>query len=163
MWLYNLLWQISNDLTYLFANVFFSLGKRVQQIVVSNFLGKKKKQKRIPCSSHAVGNRKKYCNDLTCICLPIAFFSWVTRVQQSGVLVFLEKKIPCSNHTICSSSNNNNKSIAMILHCIFVCELRLFLLKDSNKVLFEVLEKKIPCSNHTFCNKKKSILKNFKS
>ena len=129
MWLYNLLWQISNDLTYLFANVFFSLGKRVQQIVVSNFLGKKKeKKKRIPCSSHAVGNRKKYCNDLTYICLPIAFFSWVTRVQQSGVLVFLEKKIPSSNHTICSSSNNNNKnkSIAMILHCIFVCELPFF-------------------------------------
>ena len=127
MWLYNLSWQISNDLTYLFANVFFSLGKRVQQIVVSNFLGKKK---RIPCCSHAVGNRKKYCYDLTYICLPIAFFSWVTRVQQSGVLVFLEKKIPCSNHTICSSSSNNNnnnkKSIAMILHCIFVCELPFF-------------------------------------
>ena len=46
MWLYNLLWQISNDLTYLFANVFFSLGKRVQQIVVSNFLGKKEKRKK---------------------------------------------------------------------------------------------------------------------
>lgn len=100
----------------------FSLRVKEPQRVVSNFLEKKNKKKKTSMFQSCCWQLKKVLQWSYIYLFANCLFFLGNKSSTKWRFSFSEKKIPCSNHFICC----NNKSIAMILHCIFVCELPFF-------------------------------------